>query len=260
MPAGGVWWFRSEIEPVFITYEQGAVEFMRASSPRAMLYTEEMGQVTPGHFVACPRLANSFQRRSLHRRLNKKAAQRRRHTLDLEGLDDFHRCTASHVSQADMLGGMLGDDSAQEFNANVDLYNLLGLAAHATDDEIRRAFRKVSLKIHPDKGGDPAAWADVRAAVDILLNHELRRIYDSEGHSGLANHEANQTRFELSPDTGGVAFDTEPDKDWVELPQGSAVSSGNEVRFDMSTGRMYLAKDMPVESYHDPDTKCRALR
>ena len=36
MPAGGVWWFRSEIEPVFITYEQGAVEFMRASSHGAI--------------------------------------------------------------------------------------------------------------------------------------------------------------------------------------------------------------------------------
>lgn len=38
---------------------------------------------------------------------------------------------------------------------NTKLYNLLNVSKDATPDEIKKSFRKIALKEHPDKGGDP---------------------------------------------------------------------------------------------------------
>jgi DnaJ homolog subfamily A member 2 len=38
---------------------------------------------------------------------------------------------------------------------NNKFYNILGVKKDATQDEIKKAFRKIALKEHPDKGGDP---------------------------------------------------------------------------------------------------------
>ena len=41
---------------------------------------------------------------------------------------------------------------------NKRYYELLGVKRNATDDDLKKAFRKKSLKMHPDKGGDPAKF------------------------------------------------------------------------------------------------------
>lgn len=46
---------------------------------------------------------------------------------------------------------------------------LLGVAAGATPEEIRRAFRAVALRTHPDRGGAAAEFIDARRALDIAL-------------------------------------------------------------------------------------------
>jgi len=62
-----------------------------------------------------------------------------------------------------------------------DYYKLLGLQRDATQPEIKRAFRRISMKEHPDKGGDPEKYARISHAYDVLSNEEKRRNYDQFG-------------------------------------------------------------------------------
>lgn len=52
------------------------------------------------------------------------------------------------------MGGRGGPQKKKEID-NTKYYNLLGVTKEQTGDEIKKAFRKIALKEHPDKGGDP---------------------------------------------------------------------------------------------------------
>jgi DnaJ-class molecular chaperone len=58
------------------------------------------------------------------------------------------------------------------------LYDLLDLSPSASPDEIKKAFRKKSLKSHPDKGGDPEDYKKINGAYEILSDPEKRKLYD----------------------------------------------------------------------------------
>lgn len=70
-----------------------------------------------------------------------------------------------------------------------DLYKILGLNTDATDAQIKKAFRKLSLKYHPDKNkGDEAAqkkFMDVSYAHEVLSDPDKRSTYDLHGEEGL---------------------------------------------------------------------------
>jgi DnaJ family protein A protein 2 len=61
----------------------------------------------------------------------------------------------------------------------------LGIEQKATPDEIKKAYRKLAVKFHPDKGGDPEKFKEINAANEILSNPEKREIYDKYGIDGL---------------------------------------------------------------------------
>lgn len=67
------------------------------------------------------------------------------------------------------------------------LYDLLDLSHSASSDEIKKAFRKKSLKHHPDKGGDPEDYKKINGAYEILSDPEKRKLYDEAGEDGLRN-------------------------------------------------------------------------
>lgn len=58
-------------------------------------------------------------------------------------------------------------------------YQTLGIGKSATQDEIKRAYRKLASKYHPDKGGDTAKFQEIQTAYDILSDSEKRQEYDN---------------------------------------------------------------------------------
>jgi len=68
-----------------------------------------------------------------------------------------------------------------------DYYEILGVSKTATPDEIKKAYRKMAIKYHPDKNpGDKEAeekFKEAAEAYDVLSNEEKRRRYDQFGHS-----------------------------------------------------------------------------
>lgn len=68
-----------------------------------------------------------------------------------------------------------------------DYYEVLGVSKTATADEIKKAYRKLAIKYHPDKNpGDKAAeekFKEAAEAYDVLSNDEKRQKYDQFGHA-----------------------------------------------------------------------------
>ncbi len=65
-----------------------------------------------------------------------------------------------------------------------DYYTILGVSKKATKDEIKKAYRKLAHKHHPDKGGDEKTFKKISEAYHVLSNDKKREQYDMFGKSG----------------------------------------------------------------------------
>ncbi|MDB5236959.1 MAG: chaperone protein DnaJ, molecular chaperone DnaJ [Parcubacteria group bacterium] len=62
-------------------------------------------------------------------------------------------------------------------------YETLGIDKKATQDEVKKAFRKLAQKHHPDKGGDEAKFKEITEAYSTLSDEKRRKEYDNYGQS-----------------------------------------------------------------------------
>ena len=76
-----------------------------------------------------------------------------------------------------------------------DYYEVLGVPKSASDDEIKKAYRKLAVKYHPDKNpGDKEAEAkfkEINEAHDVLSDKQKRARYDQFGHAGVGGASGN---------------------------------------------------------------------
>ena len=72
-----------------------------------------------------------------------------------------------------------------------DYYDILGVSKNATEDEIKKVYRKLALKYHPDRNkGDKQAeekFKEAAEAYEILSDSQKRSQYDRFGKNGLKN-------------------------------------------------------------------------
>jgi len=73
--------------------------------------------------------------------------------------------------------------------AKEDYYQLLGVSRNASDDEIKKSFRRLAMKYHPDRNRDnPEAeeqFKKIKEAHDVLSDPKKRSAYDQFGHAGV---------------------------------------------------------------------------
>ncbi|MFT2010082.1 molecular chaperone DnaJ [Pontibacter sp. 13R65] len=73
--------------------------------------------------------------------------------------------------------------------AKRDYYEILGVSKGATQEEIKKAYRKIAIKFHPDKNpDDPTAedkFKEAAEAYEVLSNEQKRQRYDQFGHQGM---------------------------------------------------------------------------
>ncbi len=101
-----------------------------------------------------------------------------------------------------------------------DYYATLGVDKKASPDDIKKAFRKLAHKLHPDKGGDEAKFKEVTEAYAVLSDEKRRREYDNYGQSfaggpagapqgGMGGFDFSQFSAGGGPAFGGQQFDFE---------------------------------------------------
>ena len=76
-----------------------------------------------------------------------------------------------------------------------DYYKILNLSVNANNDEIKKAFRSLAKKYHPDRNKDDKEalkkFQEVNEAYEVLSNEDSRKKYDQEMDKGSTNKETN---------------------------------------------------------------------
>lgn len=89
----------------------------------------------------------------------------------------------------------------------IDLYDVLGVDEDADASEIKKAFRTLSLKYHPDKNpGQEKLFQSVSRAYEILSDEELKYVYDFNGMAGVKEHEDRKKAGDQGHDPFAMFF------------------------------------------------------
>lgn len=90
-------------------------------------------------------------------------------------------------------------------------YDILGVEKKASQEEVKKAFRKLAQKHHPDKGGNEATFKEITEAYSVLSDDRKRREYDSYGQTFAGGAGPGPGGFDPSQyggfGQGGVEFD-----------------------------------------------------
>lgn len=75
--------------------------------------------------------------------------------------------------------------------AKRDYYEVLGVSKSASPDELKKAYRRLAVQHHPDRGGNETAFKEVSEAYEVLKDSSKRQRYDQFGHAGVGSSAAS---------------------------------------------------------------------
>jgi DnaJ-class molecular chaperone len=133
--------------------------------------------------------------------------------------------------------------------AQRDFYDVLGVSRSASQDEIRKAYKKLARKHHPDvKPDDPGAqkvFSEITEAYDVLGDEEKRKKYDQFGHSFRGAESAGNPFQGFQG--GGASFDLDDILGGMFGRGGSGPFSGSGGRRGSGAGKARKGQDVHAE-------------
>ncbi|KAI0554978.1 hypothetical protein F4679DRAFT_244261 [Xylaria curta] len=140
-----------------------------------------------------------------------------------------------------------------------DLYELLSVSPEAAQPEVHRAWRKASLKHHPDKAKnfDPEIWQLFERARDVLSSSEARAAYDSARAAAV---QAQKARAALDAKRRAMIDDLEARERGVKRKADGEKNTmtENEKRVLMEKGREHLEKRRRMREEAEARERARA--
>ena len=112
---------------------------------------------------------------------------------------------------------------------NKDYYSILGVRRNANEKEIKKAYKKLSIKWHPDRNLDNAEAAknmfvDISNAYDTLIDPNKRREYDRGGIKAVQDYEQQQGQAHLRRDIfGRIIHEPDPSEVYEDFFSGTDV-------------------------------------
>lgn len=158
-------------------------------------------------------------------------------------------------------GGGFPEPPRRQQSDNTKYYQLLGSDKNATQDELKKAHRKLALKLHPDKGGDPEKFKEINEAYDVLKDPEKRAIYDKYGEDALKEGMGNggggmgggMDIFDMFMGGGGRGGGRPRERKSEDVTHKLSVSL--EDLYNGTTKKLSLSRNLPCSNCNGVGTK-----
>jgi DnaJ-class molecular chaperone len=106
-----------------------------------------------------------------------------------------------------------------KFSKKPSFYDTLGVSRTADQNEIKKAYRKLALRLHPDKGGDEEMFKEISKAYDTLSDENQRKIYDNYGEEALESGRGPNMSSRAHPFRNGQTFPFENTAGNIDLSE-----------------------------------------
>lgn len=150
-----------------------------------------------------------------------------------------------------------------------DYYEILGVERNANQDAIKKAYRTLALKHHPDRNPDnkdaEAKFREATEAYEVLSDVEKRKRYDQFGHAGMngqaGRHENMEDIFESFSDIFEGIFGQQGGRRGSRQGTGPAPQRGHDLsqKVEVSLKESYLGCKREIKLYHfQPCQHCKS--